>query len=607
MVPSTLEPMNKRESLYQNDTKNQLELPDKWIACIEAIDYAFQPIVNINNGQCYAYEALLRNFREAGFHSISDIFDQAFNENILHTLDLNLRRKAIEKFKKFEWSNRTKLFYNIDSRNWESKDYNLKKTLENYQVTAFPAESVCFEISEIHPINLKKLSAILDYIKAQGFKIAVDDCGSGFAGMKLIYHTEPNFVKIDRFFITDIANNPKKRLFVTNIVNMAHMMGGLVIAEGVETQNEFFICREIGCDFVQGYFIDFPQIDLSQLKQSYEHIHELSGRDRRKSHESDKNNIQSKMVYIEPLLNTVPVVEVFEKFKSFNDISVYPIVNREGEPLGIVHERLFKPYAYSRYGSEILRNRSINQSLDKFIIKCPIVDIHTPLENILEMFSENLVIDGIIVLENLKYAGFLDATSLLKALHEKNLAYARDLNPLSKLPGNNIINQYLSDALLHVMANYHLIYFDLDNFKPFNDKYGFRNGDRVLILFADILKKRLHKKEFFIGHIGGDDFFIGVHGCNHDDVIKEVEEIIDTFKQDVKSFYSNVDLDHGYIISKDRDDVECKFPLLTVSAVIVELPKNRQKIYTIGEIGEMIASHKRQAKRSPEKYICCQM
>ena len=88
-------------------------LNEKWLEIIDKIDFAFQPIVDIVNGDIYAYESLLREYEDAGFDSIDDFFDTAFKEKVLFSIDLKLREKALIKFKKlYDKNNKIKLFYN---------------------------------------------------------------------------------------------------------------------------------------------------------------------------------------------------------------------------------------------------------------------------------------------------------------------------------------------------------------------------------------------------------------------------------------------------------------------------------------------------------------
>ena len=141
-----------------------------------------------------------------------------------------------------------------------------------------------------------------------------------------------------------------------------------------------------------------------------------------------------------------------------------------------------------------------------------------------------------------------------------------------------------------------LCYFDLDNFKAFNDVYGFRNGDRVIQLFADIMKKNL-SKEYFIGHIGGDDFFTAVTSEKNDEYkyLSELQNIVTKFTNDVVGFYSQQDKERGYIISKDRDGNVKKFKLLSVSASILIIHKKTKK-RCLTNIDSILSVQKKVAK-----------
>ncbi|MEM1398133.1 MAG: EAL domain-containing protein, partial [Pseudomonadota bacterium] len=92
-----------------------------------------------------------------------------------------------------------------------------------------------------------------------GFEFAVDDFGQGYSQLKSLYDYEPDILKIDRFFVKDIAHDTKKQLFVRTVVELAHAMGMLVVGEGIETQQELVACRKIGCDLLQGFYIARPK------------------------------------------------------------------------------------------------------------------------------------------------------------------------------------------------------------------------------------------------------------------------------------------------------------------------------------------------------------
>ncbi len=571
---------------------------DKWLDRVSRVDFAFQPIVNIHTGVCYGYEALLRNYKDAGFETIDSFFNTAYCDKMLHNIDMALRRKAIQKFSLLANDQSAKLFFNLDSRILESGDYefgNTSKILHQYNL---PKDTICFELSEKYEfVNPREVAKVLKTYRSQGFNIAMDDYGVGFSGFQMLYYAEPEFIKIDRFFIQDIEKDTKKRLFVSNIVNIAHLLGIVVIAEGVESESEYFMCRELGCDLVQGYLVQRPQIDIENLIFYYEHIHILNRRDRRKA-SKDQWLISAEMEHIEPVSQESHALAVCEKFREKKNSTFFPVVNSNQEPIGIIRENSFKDYTYSQFGRELLRNPAFGKDLSRFVTKFPVADVHIPVEKILEIYSQySNAIEGIIIVEDMKYAGFLSAPSLLKILNEKNLSAARDQNPLTKLPGNTRIYEYISQALQNRDDNYILIYFDFDHFKPYNDKYGFRNGDRVILYFADILKNYAISSTRFAGHIGGDDFFMGIYNEKFSDVYQQMLNLAQRFKKDVESFYDSEAISNGFTVSTDRDGKIRQFNLLSVSIVMLEIPTNRPRIYLTEEISKCLATLKSMAKK----------
>jgi GGDEF domain-containing protein len=308
------------------------------------------------------------------------------------------------------------------------------------------------------------------------------------------------------------------------------------------------------------------------------------------------------MDYIEPLPNDMEISSVFARFKESNQWRLFPIVNRHHEPLGVIREFDLKDFAYSRYGHELLQNPGIKKQTGLFIEPFPCVDIHTPAEKILELFAGRKNSEGIILVHNRRYAGFLGAAALLTVLNEKNLAAARDQNPLTRLPGNNRIGEYVSRALDDVDSGYYLVYFDFDNFKPYNDTYGFRRGDRVILLFAEMLRSNEIRREMFVGHIGGDDFFMGFHGTQFQVVDRITRRLIDDFKFHVEGFYDKEARGCGYIAAKDREGNLRQYGLLTVSAVILELSPGRRRM-TPELAGEYLANLKKQAKQNPSGLV----
>ena len=430
-------------------------------------------------------------------------------------------------------------------------------------------------------------------------KIAIDDFGAGYSGLTLLYHSEPDYIKIDRFFIANINDDSRKKFFVSYVVDLAHMMGIIVIAEGVETAEEFFICREIGCDYVQGFLIQKPQGDISELKFKYNLIEELT-RVQYRYKQGDQEQIIREMQKIDPVIPGTPTGELLDRFKNDQRLRNLPVVNFAGEPLGILRELDLKKYVYNKFGISILHHKSASQGLESLVFRAPFMEVSNSIEKILELYSLNSDIETVIIMENGKYLGILDSSAILRILSEKQISIAQDQNPLTKLPGNQSINRYLSECIRQNETDSKVcVYFDFDNFKPFNDTYGFRQGDRIIRLFSDILKEPGEIPAEFTGHLGGDDFFVGYgfEDISLEIIINEIKRLVTRFGLDVIPFYSTQDRQNGYLEAKNRNGRKARFPLLTVSAAILVI-QNPLENCTTEIISERIAGLKKKAKKS---------
>ena len=171
------------------------------------------------------------------------------------------------------------------------------------------------------------------------------------------------------------------------------------------------------------------------------------------------------------------------------------------------------------------------------------------------------------------------------------LTINRRMSPLTGLPGNVQIN---SELKKHLMKNeeFSVLYLDLDNFKAYNDVYGFIKGDEIIQYTAKIIVDSVHESGGgFVGHIGGDDFIAIVP---YKEVEKLCQEIIALFDRGVKQFYNEKDRIEGYIEVKNRKGVVEKFPLTSISIAVVVADSGR--FANILEIGDVAAQVKHAVK-----------
>ena len=191
-----------------------------------------------------------------------------------------------------------------------------------------------------------------------------------------------------------------------------------------------------------------------------------------------------------------------------------------------------------------------------------------------------------------------------KPVNEKYLYYTvknisrlltinRRISPLTGLPGNVQIHAELKKRLAN-KEEFSVLYLDLDNFKAYNDVYGFLKGDEIIKFTANIILECIHKDVeggSFVGHIGGDDFIAIVPTLKCE---KICQDIIAFFDSRVLDFYTPADIDKGYIEVANRKGIIEQFPLTSISIGVVVVDRNR--FYNMLEIGEVGAQVKHAAK-----------
>ncbi len=168
------------------------------------------------------------------------------------------------------------------------------------------------------------------------------------------------------------------------------------------------------------------------------------------------------------------------------------------------------------------------------------------------------------------------------------LSINRRISPLTGLPGNVQIHAELKKRLSR-KTPFCVLYLDLDNFKSYNDVYGFLKGDQIIEFTAEVIVREIHDsglQDCFIGHIGGDDFVAIIDGLNCE---KLCQHILARFDANVVKYFTDEDIERGYVEVPNRKGVIEQFPLTSLSIGVVVADVNRfHNILEIGEIGAQV-------------------
>ena len=182
---------------------------------------------------------------------------------------------------------------------------------------------------------------------------------------------------------------------------------------------------------------------------------------------------------------------------------------------------------------------------------------------------------------------FITMAKRLKQLEEMY----RDTSPLTRLPGGVAIENVLNKRIA-AKTSIAFCLMDIDNFKAYNDHYGYAKGNDVIKATASIISEAVAKygaEDDFIGHIGGDDYVL----ITTPDLYPQIcEAVIDTFDKTIPGFYDAEDKQRGYIVGENRQSQEVKFPLATLSiAVVTNVKRNFKNHIQFGEVAAEMKEH----------------
>lgn len=227
--------------------------------------FAFQPIIDVALGRVVCYEALVRG--TAG-ESAASILGKVEDEN-RYRFDQACRVKAISLAAKLGCDCR--LSINFLPNAVYRPELCIKTTLEAAKTYGFPIENITFEFVESERLeNNNHLKNVVESYRNMGFQTALDDFGTGYSGLAMLAEFQPDIIKIDRVLLTGIAEQPARQAIVEGIIYTCGRLGIKIVAEGVETAEEFSWLRSAGINLFQGYYFARPGFEsLPKVSSDY--------------------------------------------------------------------------------------------------------------------------------------------------------------------------------------------------------------------------------------------------------------------------------------------------------------------------------------------------
>lgn len=556
----------------------------------------FQPIVDIQLGAIIGYEGLIRGPADSPLHSPLELFRVAHQCGLTSQLEVLCCYTLIEKFGMLQLPGR--LFLNISPAVLLEMAEDAGTLAADFQSRGLGPERIVFELTEHSTAQWREPGLLVEEYRQAGFQLALDDLGDGYSSLRRWSDFKPEYVKVDMHFVQGIHDDGLKQQFLRSIRDIAQESGALVVAEGIERKEELQFLIDIGIRSGQGFYIGRPgptplvELPGELLPESRRHKAADS------SLTPPKNKTQ---VNAGTLLRTVPYASpsmtndaVCDLFASHPDLQSIPVVS-QGMPIGMIVRddligRFARPYQRELYG-----RRSCTLFMDA---APPIADQSTSLQKLSHMLIEadrsRLISDFIITGSEGCYLGIGTSYDLLRELTEVQIMAARHANPLTQLPGNVPVNLHI-EQLLACEAQFSACYADLDNFKPFNDAFGYARGDEIIQMTGSLLSSYAGADDF-VGHVGGDDFL--VLWCS-DDWELRCHALLAEFASSVQHYLKENDLlkdssESGYF-SYDRAGSPRHYAWPTLSLGIVKVQPSQYESYH--QIALAAAEAKAQAKK----------
>jgi EAL domain-containing protein (putative c-di-GMP-specific phosphodiesterase class I)/GGDEF domain-containing protein len=518
----------------------------------------FQPIVDGVSRRPIGYEALARGPVGSPLHLPETLFAVAHRTGRSLQLERACIAAALRGFAALQIEGR--LFVNVLPQTlltWPDFAGWLEEGLSGVELDP---HNLVVELTEHGSTEdqLRLIEAVAP-LRRLGCDIALDDLGAGASGLKTWSLVRPDYVKVDRYFVSGIEHDPVRAEILRSVVDMARAIGCRVVAEGVENADQCILALELGVDHVQGYLLGRPQA-VPRLEPAG--LAALEGLVAAVSVDCAEHLA----VPVPDVPDCTPVGQVVELFRMHPDCAALAVTTA-GQPIGIIRRDELLILLSKPLHPEVYNRKPVSAVMDGNAVR---IDARARLEQVSRLVTGKPDAgrrDDFIITRHGCYLGMGRMIDLLRQITAQQIQAAKHSNPLTGLPGNREIQSHLGQWLTR-RRPFVACHLDLDHFKIFNDTYGYARGDQVLLHVAETLLRTVRQRVDFVGHVGGDDF---VFLLRSQDWSLRLASLLEDLAASLLNFYDRDHREAGSIRGRDRDGEEGDFALLSASVAVVQI------------------------------------
>ena len=523
----------------------------------------FQQIISVSRKMVIGIEGLIRGIDTENGKIIParELFNEANDEGFSLELDRKCRTKILEEFSRvYPYDSEKLLFLNIDAAILETSIGSgyLMNQVNKCEVSP---RNIVIEISEKSYLSSATLKRFADTYRQLGFMVALDDVGTGFSNMDRILLVRPDIIKIDHSLVKNINNDFYKQGVFKSLVILANKIGALVVAEGVETEEEAIHVLRLGGHMIQGYYFSIPgeikesagvfennridslgkrfneymELQYVQERNKHKHLYKIGSKSVERLSRVSCAEFDAEL---DQIVSDYPSMECAY---ILNDCGVQisrtvcsDTANNEDENLIFYSARKGTDHSMEKYYYPLICGKRKRYTTEPYVSmatgnlcitisyvflsvdneKCILcLDMKTSEDS----YNIEIRSPAVSVAKREEYEGLLNkmseeiVTDSLTGAH--NRRYIEESLPLEIFNTSNA-HQPLSVILC-----------DIDLFKEVNDSYGHLAGDQVLKEFVNISKSCIRKEKDWIARYGGDEFLVVLVNANEAAAKRVAEKI----------------------------------------------------------------------------------
>lgn len=561
----------------------------------ERLSALFQPIASFVESAIFGYEALIRGPAGSSLHLPLDLLRAARECGLTPEFELACCRLHVREFARQKLDG--KLFLNLSGDALLYAHALESGALHFILEGGLSPNRIVVELTEHERIDdPARLQEVVQDLRRSGLTLALDDFGDGRSSLRLWSQLQPEIVKIDKYFVQGVQKDPAKFASIRALAQLAEVFGAQLVAEGLESEAEFAVVRDLGVPLGQGYLLGRPEAvppghfpDAVMALFNTRKIAVFPETVRVPIRAASTAQLVIPAPAVAPTVQNDRVVRLFSEHP---ELHALPVVDGD-RAIGVINRRAFM----DRYAQPFQREVYGRKPCTMFMNDRPLlIEKSTPLESLTQILTgedQRYLSDGFIATDGGRYAGIGTGESLVRAVSEIRIEAARYANPLTFLPGNIPISEHISRLLASGVA-FTTAYFDLNQFKPFNDRYGYWRGDGMIKLAAQSISRQCDPLRDFLGHVGGDDFIVLFQS---DDWRTRCERVIGLFNQEARHLYDAKDVANGGLHGEDRHGNAAFFPLITMSVGAVP-DSGGGRFRDHEEVASVAASAKHRSKQA---------